>query len=507
MKNKSTKETNKGGATQDLTPKPQITRVEKSLERFPGLWSLHQSDSKKVLKRIARGKDNNLIAQEITITPSPDGILTVHDQRTYYALVSLWEAQGKPHKISFSLRQLCERVGLTGGSKNLNVIKTSLRRLRMVHLDIRNAFWDARVMTRREEEVINILTHLRIVETATRKKGAKDLNDSGQIPFSSDEDISLHNEDRFDVIDDTEIPVMEQEFEKGSNLSRCSVVIHPAIQENLRLNYVRPILPDVIFSLKTLFGQLMYQYFDLMTARGNPNEKVVHFQVTTEKLFQQIDLYGEQYRQPSVRFQAIRKALEELKQVRVADGILSLSYTRRPDREYLITAKRIRAVMKVKPKESVIDLTDEYQAVNAFIETFDLKRKPRSAELLLARDIIDKHNLTLTEFNLFLSVALREAQQTSFRPGDFSGIVRYFSSAFEDIQQLRDQWLQDQKTANNQAVWEKMSEAEKDQFRVPIDEAYRTDLLEIFSGDEDQINQFLDRLAFTEFDRQAKLNG
>lgn len=491
----------------DPSKKMQISRVERSLERFPGLWSLHNSEVSKIIQRTTRDGDNNLITQRIEITPSRDGILTVQDQRTYYALVSLWESQGKPHKITFSLRQLCERLGLTGGSKNLNVIKLSLRRLRMVHLEIRNAFFSAKDMTRREEEVINLLTHLRIVESV----GKKNQSVEGAPNRSVDDDLTEENEiPRLDfappasgLLDDLDLPspASEQNFEKASTKSTCSVIIHPAIQQNLRLNYVRPILPEVIFSFKSRIAQLIYQYFDLMTSRGNRDERVVNFSVTTEKLFQQIDMYNEQFRQPSIRFQTLKKALDELQSVRVVDGNLSVSWTKRPDREYLIVAKRIRAVLKTKPKEPPLEMTDEYQAVVAFLETFDHTRRPRTGELTLAKDLIDQHHLTLEEFNLFLSVALRESEKTSFRPGDFSGTLRFFTTAYEDITAIRQQYFQEQQTVINQGIWEKMSPEEKEKFRTPIDDSYRRDLLEMCHGNEADVELYLDRMAFSDFDK------
>jgi hypothetical protein len=147
----------------------------------------------------------------------------------------------------------------------------SLRRLRSNHVHLEHSFLDAesgeRVTT--IEDPITILSELKVV---SRGKNGKPVRDEGYFKF------------------------------------------HPLILKNLAANFRKPVLIDVVLSLKNDVAQLIYSYVDRQLTFNTKHK------IRSENLFQEIGLERKAYKYASQRKQTLDRTLSELTGKRLSSG-------------------------------------------------------------------------------------------------------------------------------------------------------------------------------------------
>lgn len=113
----------------------QRISVERNLES----WSLWQpADSRaeprnRTLTRQVQRPDGKLLTATVELGyDSRLGALTTEDEKVLYALIRMWEEDGRPDELTFSLRRLAQVLKRSWGKRQREDLKLSLRRLRAV---------------------------------------------------------------------------------------------------------------------------------------------------------------------------------------------------------------------------------------------------------------------------------------------------------------------------------------------------------------------------------------
>jgi hypothetical protein len=256
----------------DREEKPAVIRPELNLEQWL-LWQPANARGKerqpifeaKVLEKELVLSDGTTVTARVTADYTSFGALTTEDQKTLYGLVKIWEGKGEEYfnQTYFSIALLLKALKRKRGGNSVPALIKSLRRLRSNPIHLEHSFLDAesgeRVST--IENPVTILAELKIIQ---RAKHGKPVRDAGYFKF------------------------------------------HPLILKNLAQNYRKPVLIDVVLSLKGDVSQLIYSYIDRQLTNA---EK---FKIRSENLFREIGLERASYRYLSKRKETLERALSEL---------------------------------------------------------------------------------------------------------------------------------------------------------------------------------------------------
>jgi hypothetical protein len=369
-------------------PEERTVKPELNLEQWP-LFIPSQARGRKqqarTIERIIETLPNgNTILESVTVGYSEHGTLTAKDQN--------WNEKGCP--LSFchiSLYRLLQILRMNDSGANIETIIDSLRRLGGVAITFKSCFHNAETQEEYEdEEPIHILSELKI---RTRKRTKE-----GKYQATKAEGYFL---------------------------------FHSRILKNLIRNYTRPVLFDVVLSLKSDTAQLLYALVDRQLATKEGYTKA------TAALFQEIGLEGKDYHKPSARKRAIEKPLLELVGKPLSSGgiigVASIEATK-DNTDYKVIFKK-HARIRVLPAAKDKQLSDPESLVTYFHQTFFGGEgvKPGKKELEQARQLIAVHGLETAK--AVIDCAKREAPKTNFVIKTFGGVMQYQAQTIGAIEE------------------------------------------------------------------------
>lgn len=132
-------------------------RPELNLEK----WSIFAPAHSKIKRartiiRITTLPDESVRTSQVSVDATERlGTLTTEEQKTYYALIKIWEDKGKPKDtVPFSLRRVARTRGRKWGTRALNETVNEMRRLTGIPLE-----WSGNGVPRLNSK-LNLLTHV-----------------------------------------------------------------------------------------------------------------------------------------------------------------------------------------------------------------------------------------------------------------------------------------------------------------------------------------------------------
>jgi len=144
----------------------ELIRPERNIESWPIFSTSNAPQKSRELKRqdgtekVVIGKLKNDRGEDTEV-----GILRTFDLKCFYALVRLWEVEGKPHEkpVGFSLHEIAEILERSWSGRTHQEIKSSLLRLKEIPIRWVKSFYDEKA----EEKLttsFNLLDELSIWE-------------------------------------------------------------------------------------------------------------------------------------------------------------------------------------------------------------------------------------------------------------------------------------------------------------------------------------------------------
>jgi hypothetical protein len=406
---------------------PEKVRPDLNLEKW-SIWQPAKSTNKKtrVLRREVVSGTGDRITSEVTIGyVDRIGTITTEDQKTCYALIKIWEENGRPpDKTYLSLRRLARVKMKKWGTNVIEAESHSLTRLRAVPLILVNAYFDSTSKETAEVlDTFNILADLKII---THRKDGHITREAAYFKFND------------------------------------------LILKNLLNNYTKPVLLEVVLGFKSEIAQLLYTHLDLVMARRNYYERK-----SQELFFDDLGLHGEEeYKYPSGRKRKLEKALQELRGVRLSTGVIASatiektkdgkdykvvfqkgSIRARQSRdtdppvggggamptveegevsghEQMATREEEQALTKESPADDQV-VTQARELVRYFYKIFHNTEKAyfTSKPLDQAIALIAQHGEELARF--IVDFAHKAAPETNFQIQTFGGVLQYTSRAID----------------------------------------------------------------------------
>ena len=150
-------------------PFAEKIRSDLNLEKWT-LWTPAKSKTEprvKTLRRVFDLPDGTTVTAEVEVGFTNRGGLTTEDQKTFYALLKLWEDKGRPtEQTYYSLRRLTKVLNKKWGTNVINATSESLARLRATPLTWKNSYQNgAEKATIEILELFNILSDLKIIRS------------------------------------------------------------------------------------------------------------------------------------------------------------------------------------------------------------------------------------------------------------------------------------------------------------------------------------------------------
>lgn len=350
-----------------------------------------------------------------TLYPNHElGTLNTLDERVFYALIELWEEQGRPNKVIFSLREIARKLHTKWGKDTPITIDASLTRLRTAYI-----IWEGSFYNKVNEEYISIknpftiINHLKVISTKERGIGSQIAE------FSFDE----------------------------HTLS------------NLSSNYSRPIRFDVIITFKSPLSQSLYTQLDRKLYGTKEYSRT-----TAGIFFKDLYLIAERYKGKHIRIQTLKSIRNELvgkglsygeiiEDIKIntkakGDAIfiatrsgagkvkgekINLSQTTNtPDAntKSSLTEKPHPKKIKPQPNHQSVEISPATEELlNYFDQKFSLVSIKTGKVISKADELIKEHGLTKCKF--LVEVAKVEVEKTNYSPNSFNGITRYLPQALE----------------------------------------------------------------------------
>jgi hypothetical protein len=375
-----------------------------SLEKW-SIWQPSNSRSKKsrTLSREITTSTGDKLVSEVTIGyVDKIGTITTEDQKTCYALMKIWEENGKPlEETFFSLRRLAKILNKKWGTNVIQATTNSLTRLRAVPLILNNAYYDSISKETLESlETFNILEDLKIIK---KKRDGHVTHEGGYFKLND------------------------------------------LIIKNLLNRHSKPVLLNTVLNFRSEIAQLMYTHADLILFRRNRYERR-----TQELFFDDFGLVGEtEYRYKSGRKRRIEKALPELQGIPLTSGQLeSVTLKKTEDgKDYKVvfiknsrelSSDLPRDVQNLSPTWEQIEpeLHNEgpfeeqaHELINHFSQYFygyDIKY-PRRKAINQAISLITRYGLETSKF--IVEYSNQEAKKSNFDIKTFGGIMQYKDEA------------------------------------------------------------------------------
>jgi hypothetical protein len=293
---------------------PHVVRSDLNLEKWPVYVP---SDSRlkphaRVFERETTLSDGRRVTASVKVGYTDLGMLITDDQKVFCALLKLWEEDGRPEILHFSLRRLADALRRQWNGKLAKSLNESLLRLRSTPFVWTNAYEDAS-------------THelLRLLKT-------------------------------FTILDDLEIA--EKAVHGHTTGQSCRAQFHPLIDANIRLNHSKPILYDTIIGFESGVAQLLYRHIDIVMWTKS------RYVCRTKKLFEEIGLEGEEYKYLSRRRRTLERAFRELNGAPITSGIVRAELAPAKD------GKDLNAVFtKLRSVDAAV-LTDEAPSLPESVE-------------------------------------------------------------------------------------------------------------------------------------------
>lgn len=404
-------------------------RPDLNLEKW-SLWQPAKSHDKmrsKTLRREIELPDGATMMATVEVGFTQKGVLTTEDQKVLYALIKIWEEEGKPQEQTYySIRRLAKILNKRWGTNVIDATSQSLVRLRVTPFIWTNSYYDSITKEHIESlDTFNILSDLKIIQK--NKAG----NHTKAFGFFRFDDFIL---------------------------------------KNLLNNYTKPILLDVVLGFKSEIAQLIYTHLDLVMARRRVYER------KTKELFSiDLDLDGKSYKNTSSRVQKLKPALRELQGVRLSTGVITLATLEKTkdgkDFKIVIRKGTVRDMQhdneppekpQVHSEPTEHERPSDHHAkelVQYFHHLFhhDDHHTPSIKAIGQAVTLLAQHGYDAARF--IVDFSHKTAQETNYAPQTFGGILQYTSRALEAYEL-------EKKRAEEQAIHQSVrSEQElKDQY-------------------------------------------
>ncbi len=476
-------------------------RAELNVEKW-SIWRPAKSKTPPTPRKFFREDilpNGDKVTRQVTVSVIDGETLTTEDQKTYYVLVEIWEANGRPNgQVPFSLSGIAKRLDKGWGTNSRDAITQSLKRLRGVLLTWENAYYNAESDETMEMlDTVNTVSELKIF----RKKKGEGINDErGYFRFSEH------------------------------------------ILVNLKERHTKPVLLQVVLSFKSEVAQIIYTQLDRILSRD-----ITSYEKRTKELFADLGLEGKAYVHASNRKQVLTPAIAELENAPLSNGatIASVKLEKTADgKDYKIVVKRGRARAKnatpaprssesqenphskeERPSESrveaKIEVREAEQKGSELIAYFQQEffgadrptTKPAQKHRDLADRIIASHGETVSRY--IVDFAKTEAEKTNYRIATFGAIANYVDRAVAGytLEQAkvkrRQEWERTEaaKRAGEHAAqerWElslRLYNELPEQERIELTNYYQAILA---TGDEWKDNKFTDSLQRKLFESAVK---
>lgn len=388
---------------------PEKIRPDLNLEKW-SVWQPAKSKlqpKERVIRREIELPNGDKVLAEVEVGFTNKGVLTTEDQKTFYALLKMWEDKGRGNDPTFySLRKLAKVLKKRWGTNVIDATSQSLLRLRITPLIWKNSYHDS---TQKEYvEVLdpfNILSDLKIIR---RKSDGHITREFGYFKFN--------------------------EF----------------ILKNLLNNHTKPVLFDVVLSFKSEIAQLLYTHLDLIMARRDHYERK-----TRELFFDDLLLEGKVYRKVSERKRTLERTIKELQGIQLSTGyITSIKLERTVDgKDYKLVVDKDqqqplaliaeadtgegREVVPIQTQESTTLGKQARDLVNHFHKLFHHSETPHPSSKAIgqATTFIAQYGYDLAHF--IVDYAHSEAPKTNYNPQTFGGILQYTARALAAHDQAR----------------------------------------------------------------------
>jgi hypothetical protein len=270
-----------------LFPPLTIISAERNLEGWP-LWQPADSRAKpkaRIVQREMKLEDGKQVVASVEIGYTQLGMLSTEDQKTFYAIVKLWEDTGRPDVLKFSLRQLARTLKKNWGTNERTSLIRSLRRLADTPLTWLNSYHDSS-----SNRTVRVLKSFRIL-------------------------------DRLQIVE------LDDPSERVTAQS-CEARFHEITLGNLRNFYTKPLLFEKVISFESGIALLLYRHLDLVMA-----DKLV-YKRRTRDLLEEIGIDGEGYQFASARKRVLERAFRELDGAPLTTGrIASISIEKTKDQK------------------------------------------------------------------------------------------------------------------------------------------------------------------------------
>lgn len=390
---------------QDLLKNEYLIRSELNLERWPGIWqAANKTTEFNEIRTIERKikLNNKEILAKVTIVPDLQfGTLNTEDQKTLYALLSIWEKKGRPDKIHFTIRGILKALDRQYGKIAREGIINSLKRLKAVDITWENSFFDK-----------------------TQNKTIKQLAMFNIISF-----LSLTSEESEDSVED-----------------EITVTFHELIHSNLKSYHSIPTKYHVLIGIKNPLAQLVYKYIEPRLYSAT------RFERRTRDLLKDLAIQSARYHKLSNRVDALSRAIRELQGLKIQNGVLSVYLEPSKDDDYKLVAIKTKNQAEQIPEntiESTAEVTQieiersiiiedtptgnkiqpglEMKAFELFRSKFKVVRKrPTLKEFERAKHWIEVFQNSLQTFEEFIGFAETEARKTNFKIQNLGGLEQYF---------------------------------------------------------------------------------
>lgn len=434
-----------------LTSRPKPIRPDLNLEKW-SLWQPAKSHEKmraKTLRRDIELPDGTMMTATVEVGFTQKGVLTTEDQKILYALIKIWEEEGKPHEQTYySIRRVAKILNKRWGTNVIDAISQSLVRLRVTPFIWTHSYYDSVAKENVESlDTFNILSDLKIIQRNKNKQNNKAFG--------------------FFRFDDF-------------------------IIKNLLNNYTKPILLEVVLGFKSEIAQLIYTHLDLVMARRSFYER------KTKELFSvDLDLDGRSYNHTSNRVQKLKSALRELQGVQLSTGVIvsaKLEKTR-DGKDFKIVIRKGLATglqqgnVQAEESDAYVEAIEpenpgDAQArelVQYFHHIFHHTdhHTPGVKAIGQAVTLIAQHGYDVARF--IVDFSHKAAQETNYAPQTFGGILQYTSRALEayEVEKKRSeekttrQAVQSEQELKDQYDRFIRTEVEKRKHTIPADELTR----------------------------------
>lgn len=427
-------------------------RSELNLEKW-SIWQPAHSKNKETreLARVITNSDGSKLISKVTVGyVDRIGTITTEDQKLFYILLKLWEESGRSmEKIPFSLRHIGRSLNIKWGTRIIEYLTQSYKRLRATPIVWENSYYDSTTKETIEVlEVFNILSELKIIK---KKTDGHITKEAGYFRFND------------------------------------------FILKNLLNNYTKPLLIDVVISLKSEIAQILYTYLDLIMAGKT------HYERKTRDLFNDLNLVGKAYQNLSNRKQRLEIALRELQDVQLSSGVLAEARLEETKDGKDCKAVFVKKSLKKHQLEDIEEIrqlplpkTDPLasELVRYFHQKLNRPNgQPTSKELDQAATLIADCGSKQARY--LVDYAIKEAEKTKFQMRTFGAVFQYRAEAVKTYEEKkREQEIL--KTRQVQAEREKEEKLQKEvQEKEELDNFYDS-----FTGEQRDKVQILIQQKF-----------